>query len=256
MDTLPIRAVFFLPGGILPAAIQYNPLLNVLKDGIQPLLKDLEVYSSDKPAPGYDLSQEVEGLRQVADTKGYNSFHLVGYSGGGAVALAFAAAYPKRVKSLALSEPTVIPSQEWLQSENGYLRALDRVMLLNPNEQIQEFERLNLRLGVQPPPPPPGEPPAWMAKRPAGLMAMTQAFSSVNIDLKKFRKFHKPVYLAIGSLSNPIEVRKAETMASLFSDFRVEVYVGRHHFDPPQRAEPERFAKALVTLWKRAEQAE
>jgi pimeloyl-ACP methyl ester carboxylesterase len=249
------RSVVFLPGSIMPAAIQYNPLIKVLGSEIQPLLKDLEIYSGDVPAPRYHLDQEVEGLKHFVDREEINIFHLVGYSGGGAVALAFVAAYPEKVKSLALSEPAVIPSQEWLKSEEEYMKALAQVMLLPPNDQMREFVRINLRTGVQPPPSPSGEPPAWMSKRPAGLKAMAQAFSTSHINSNQFRQFHNPVYLAVGSLSNPVEERKAETMAKLFSDFRVEVYAGRHHFDPPQRAEPERFAKAIVRLWEQAEQA-
>src|SRR5258708_3466983 len=39
----------------------------------------------------------------------------------------------------------------------------------------------------------------------------------------------------------------------VFPDFTVEVYPERHHFDPPHRIEPERFAAALKRLWTRAE---
>lgn len=129
-------------------------------------------------------------------------------------------------------------------------------MSLAPAEQMREFMRLNLRPGVQPPPPPPGEPPDWMVRRPAGIRAMSRAFSTYDLNLERFRQFSKPVYLAIGSLSNPIEERKAETLSKLFPDFRSEVYAGRHHFDPPQRAEPERFAQAISEVWSRAESAE
>ena len=205
---------------------------------------------------GYQLEDEVEDLKHTADAGGYHKVHLVGYSGGGAVALAFVATYPERVKSLALCEPAVIPSVEWLQAEAETMRAFDRVMLLPPNEQMREFIGMHLRPGVPPSPPPPGEPPPWMAKRPAGLKAMVRAFSSAKITEDQFRRFHGPVYLAIGGLSNPIEERKGAVLAGLFTDLRVEIYEGRHHFDPPQRAEPERFAQALTGLWSRVEQAE
>lgn len=47
----------------------------------------------------------------------------------------------------------------------------------------------------------------------------------------------------------------AERLAGLFPDLRLEVYQGRHHLDPPHRAEPGRFARALRDLWERAEAA-
>lgn len=41
------------------------------------------------PPPGYSLETEVAGIRRVADEAGFDTFHLVGYSAGGASSLAF-----------------------------------------------------------------------------------------------------------------------------------------------------------------------
>ncbi|GAP16007.1 predicted hydrolase [Longilinea arvoryzae] len=256
MDTTAPRAVIFLPGSIQPAAIQYAPLLGALGGHILPLLKDLEVYAGAQPAPDYSLSTEVESLRKSADAAGFERFNLVGYSGGGAVALAFSAAYPERVRSLALSEPAVIPAQEWLQKESDYFSEITRAMSLPPAEQMAAFFRANLRPGVQPPAPPAGEPPAWMAKRPQGLKAMVRAFSEASCTYDQWRNFANPVYIAVGSRSNPVEERKALTLSDLFQDCQVEIYPERHHFDPPQRAEPERFARELEGLWMRTAESE
>ena len=38
-----------------------------------------------------------------------------------------------------------------------------------------------------------------------------------------------------------------------FPDFELEVFEERHHFDPPHRIEPERLARSLEALWRRAE---
>ena len=171
--------VVFLPGGIQPAAIQYTPLLKVLGDAIQPLLKDLELYRDNTPPAHYALSDEIESLKRVVDEAGMQSFHLVGYSGGGAVALAFTGTYPKRVLSLALSEPAVIPSQAWIQQESVYWQQMSQVMSLPDNLLMQEFMCLELREGVPLPPPPAGDPPPWMAKRPAGLKGLGRRFFQV-----------------------------------------------------------------------------
>ncbi len=82
---------------------------------------------------------------------------------------------------------------------------------------------------------------------------MIRAFQHAQIDRARFRDFRRPVYLAVGSLSHPIEAHKASVLSSLFPDIQIEVYEGRHHFDPPQRAEPARFAHALRSLWARSE---
>jgi pimeloyl-ACP methyl ester carboxylesterase len=162
------------------------------------------------------------------------TFHLVAYSGGGAVALAFTSAYPK-VQSLALSEPAVIPSQEWFRQESDYWHQMEQVMSLPDKLLMQEFIRVELRDGVPLPPPPAGDPPPWMAKRPAGLKALVGAFSRYDLTYNHLREFSKPVYIAVTGLSNPVEMRKADVLSGLFPDLQVEVYQDRHHFDPPQR---------------------
>jgi len=255
MDAKKAYPVVFLPGAIMPAAPQYEPLLKVLDGTVEPVLKDLELYRDAAPPPDYSVDVEVQALRRVADDRHLHDFHLMAYSGGGAVALAFIATYPDRVRTLALSEPAVIPSPAWMRAEAAYYAEIQAAMALRPADQLREFTRLNLRPGVVPPPTPPGPPPPWMSLRPAGLRAINAAFHNTHLDLDSFRQYRRPVYLAVGSLTHAIEERKAKTLADLFSDFRLEVYEGRHHFDPPQRAEPERFARALRELWARGEPA-
>lgn len=248
------RSVIFVPGGTLPAALQYQPLLTALNGEVRPFLKDLEVYAGDEPPKDYRLDQEIEGVRRFAESNALSRFDLVAYSGGAAVVLAFVARFPEMVTSLALTEPAVIPSQQWFDEESAYRAGFEQVMLLPPPEQMREFVRLHLRSGVPPPPSPSRPAPAWMAKRPAGLKAMAHAFTSYDLNLADLRRFDRPVYFALGSLTASFEERMAEKLGTLFPNFRLEVYEGRHHFDPPQRAEPERYARALRELWQGAPQ--
>ncbi len=68
-----------------------------------------------------------------------------------------------------------------------------------------------------------------------------------------------PAQLAYGGLiselgSNPDHYAEiAQRLSSVFPDFELEVFAERHHFDPPHRAEPERLARSLQSLWRRAE---
>jgi pimeloyl-ACP methyl ester carboxylesterase len=246
--------VVLVPGGVNPAAISYGPLLEVIQDEAEVVVKDLEVYAADTPPPGYGLELEVEGIKRAAEAAGLKSFHLVGYSGGGAASLAFIAKYPELVRSLALIEPAWIGSDPSPEEATAWVE-MDRVMALPPDERMQAFLHAGMRPGVQLPPFPPGPPPPWMARRPAGLEAINRAFKTYQLDREDFRHFRQPVYLALGSLSHPIEEHKAKVLNSLFPDIRVEVYEGLHHFNPPHRAEPERFARALRELWTRSEVA-
>jgi hypothetical protein len=116
-------------------------------------------------------------------------------------------------------------------------------MALPPDRMLPAFMRANLRPGVELPPPPPGPTPPWLAKRPVGLTALTGAFAASELDLDALGRFQRPVYFALGGLSNPDHyARIAERLAGVFPDFSLEMFEERHHFDPPHRAEPERLA--------------
>ncbi len=248
--------IMFVPGGVTPAALSYGPLLQALGDGVRPILKDLEVYATETPPADYSLLLEVEGIDRAANQAGVGRFHLVGYSGGGACSLAYVAQHPERVISLALTEPAWIGSVA--AEDAAHWNDMSRLMRLPPAEQMEGFQRWHMRPGVDAPQPPAqaGPPPPWMAKRPAGLRALLGTFNTYKLDQSRFRLLKGPVYYALGSLSNRFFEHEAQALARLFPDFRLEEYDGRSHFDPPQRAEPERFANALRDLWKRAERVE
>jgi len=250
----PLPALF-VPGGVNPAAITYGDLLAALKDTVDPVLKDHELYAADAPPPKWGLSTEVEAIRDAADRAGFGSFHLVGYSGGGAICLAFVLAQRDKVRSLALIEPAWIGKSGWTPEEVNYWAEEDRIMALQPQDLMREFMTLALRPGAPLPPPPSGPSPPWMARRPAGLRAFMAAFRAEDLDHDRLRQFTKPVYVAYGDESSVVEKIKAERLGRIFPDCRVEVYKGTHHFAPPQRLQPQRFAQALLELWNRADAA-
>jgi len=238
---------------VLPAEPAYAVLLQVLGERVDPVTKDLEVYAEDRPPPDFGLETEIRGILREADAQGFRRFHLVGYSGGGASSLAFAAKHGGRLLSLALLEPAWggnerTPPEETLMRRFRELESL-------PHEQFMaEFVRLQLAPGVEPPPPPTGPPPAWMAKRPAGIRAFIDAFDRCDLDLEALSAFDRPVYFALGGRSNRDYFGlMADRLAEIFPDFTVETFEERHHFDPPHRIEPERLASSLLALWERAE---
>ena len=245
--------VVLLPGSVLPAEPAYAALLHELRARVDAVAKDLEVYSGDQPPLDYSLDTEVRGILREADLRGFDRFHLVGYSGGGASSLAFAAAHGDRLHSLALLEPAWAgndrtPDEEALMER---FRALESL----PADQFMAgFVRLQLAPGVEPPPPPEGTPPPWMAKRPAGVRAFLDAFDNGDLDTEALRAFGRPVYFALGGRSNSDYYgRMAERLAATFPDFTLETFPERHHFDPPHRIEPAHLANSLLALWRRAE---
>ncbi len=247
-----------LPGVVLPAALAYGSLLDALGDEVDAVAKDLELYAGDAPPPGYAIDVEVDGVLRAAEEAGFERFHLVGYSGGGAVSLALACRHPERLRSLALAEPAWAGNWDLSPEEEALWRRFFELSDagLPDDELMSEFVRMQLRPGVEPPPPPSEPAPPWMAKRPAGIKALLAAFRSGGLDRGRLEGFDRPVYFARGELSNPdYWGRMGERLARVFADFTSEVYDGRHHFDPPHRAEPERFATALRSHWAGADAA-
>jgi pimeloyl-ACP methyl ester carboxylesterase len=243
-----------LPGGVLPASLAYEALLDELGDGVSAVAKELEVYGGDLPPTGFTLDFEVAGILRCAQEAGFDRFHLVGYSGGGASSLAFAAAHPDRLRSLALLEPAWAGNGELSAEEVAVWAEFRRIAELPSDEMMPAFMANQLRPGVEPPSPPPGPPPPWMASRPAGLRAFIHAFVTGELDLDALRRFERPVYFALGGLSNPAYYgRMADRLSGVFSDFTLEIFENRHHFDPPHRVEPEQVASSLKELWARAE---
>ena len=248
--------MILLPGGVLPADLAYGPLVEALGDEVEAVAKDLELYGGDEPPGDYSLDTEVAGAVREADARGWERFHLVGYSGGGAAALAAATRHPDRLLSLALLEPAWTGDWDLSEAERAMWREYEKLDALSPDEFMAAFVRLQLRRGVAPPAPAPGSPPPWMTKRPAGIRALARTFRTYDLDRESLRRFDRPVYYALGALSNPDQYgESAERLSRAFEDFTLEVFEERHHFDPPHRIEPQRLARSLHTLWKRAEAA-
>jgi len=245
--------VILVPGAVLPAELAYGALLEALGDSVNAVPKDLEVYAGEEPPADYTLDVEVEGILRTASTAGFDRFHLVGYSAGGASSLALAAKQPARLLSLSLLEPAWAGNEELDPAEQRVWQEIDSVMARPPEEMMPAFVRVQLAPGVTPPPSPPGAPPPWMAKRPAGLRALAGAFSAGELDLDVFRDFRSPVYFALGALSNQdLYAKTAERLSSAFPDFTLEVFEDCHHFEPPHRTRPDQLAGSLRALWANA----
>jgi pimeloyl-ACP methyl ester carboxylesterase len=247
--------VVLLPGVVLPAELAYGGLVGALGEDVETIVKDLELYREDSPPADYSLDTEIAGVLREADARGWGSFHLVGYSGGAAAALAFAAHEPERLRSLALLEPAWAGSWGWSPEHAQLWAQYDAVAQLPPEQVMPAFMRLQLRPEVPLPAPPPGPPAPWMKFRPAGISALMRTFHTYELDRDALAAFERPVYFALGGLSNPVQFgEEAERLAHVFRDFTFEVFPERHHFDPPHRTEPERLANSLREVWARGNQ--
>jgi pimeloyl-ACP methyl ester carboxylesterase len=249
----PIR-VILVPGSVLPAQPAYGALIEALGPDVDAVAKDLELYDGDEPPPGWSLDTEIDGVLREADARGWETFHLLGYSGGGAAALAFTARHPQRLLSLTLLEPAWAGSWDWSPAHAQLWKEYEALETLPPDQFMAAFMRLGVKPDVVLPPPPEGGPPPWMHKRPAGIRAFLRDFKIYDLDRARLAAFHRPVFFALGGLSNPDDYGEvAERLSTVFPDFRLEVFPDRHHFDPPHRIEPERLAALLRDHWERAD---
>jgi pimeloyl-ACP methyl ester carboxylesterase len=239
----------FLPGIVMPATIRYAALIEELGDSTRAVVKELEVYATATQPEGYGIESEVEGISRAADAAGFDRFHLYGHSAGGACALAYAAVHPERVLSLALDEPASDFSSE---DRSALRKEIDTIAGRPAGELLSAFLRLQLAPGVEPPFRPAGSPPEWMTNRPAGIDAFIGALLRYPHAAERLRTFSRPVYYSYGSLSNPRWLAMRDRLASLFPDFRSELYEGFHHLETSHQRAPARVASALRRLWSQA----
>jgi pimeloyl-ACP methyl ester carboxylesterase len=237
--------VVFLPGIIMPAELRYEPLVRELGNGIQAFTKELEVYAPTVSDKKYMLDAEVEALVRAADMRAIDRFYLYGHSAGGAIAIGFAAVHPGRLLGLGLDEPASDFSEE---TRAVWAKQLDPINALPTDERMQAFMRAQVASSVQLPPAPAGEPPAWMASRPAGIDAFTAAMN-VHVLKASPSAFGGPVYYSFGSQTNPVWQEMRARLASVFPNFTSEEYDGLHHLNTSHVAEPARVAAALRRVW-------
>lgn len=237
-----------VPGITNPVEISYGPLITLLRDNNTRLVtKELEVYADGTQGAIFSAMIEADGIVRAADEAGLDTFHLVGYSAGGLAALAAIEKYPERLRSVTLIEPFGTGSYESSPEEKAFLDRAATVLDLPSEQRVAAFLPMNVSEGVEIAPA--GPPPDWMEHRPAGVAALVRAARQTKFDKEAFRAFERPVYVVMGSLSNPAWYRMVDTLVGLFPNIKVEVYEGLHHLTPPQRLEPELFAEALQGVW-------
>lgn len=246
--------VICIPGSVAPAAQRYAPLVAASRDVAELHLKDLEVYRDQAPPPDYSIEMELAGIDRYADSLGLGRFHLVGYSGGGFVSLAYAATRPARLLSLGLFEPARIPGAHTAVEQAANRSLHEQLRGLDGQDFMSAFVRLQLKPGVQPPPAP-ASPPPEMRNRPAGISAMIRAFDGYRLDRALFEACSFPVFAGYGDLSDDYQVVKVQVLAGLFGDIQVRRYRGVHHFVASEEIYTAQHVGELVNLWQRAEKA-
>ena len=232
-------------GAVAPATWTYARLQRQVNDHTSLILRDLEGYGQPL-AIDYRLHSEVEAIKRAANAAGFDCFHLVGYSAGGGVALAYAVAFPERVRSLTLIEPAWIGNHIWDPEEAAYLTMVDRAM------QLPVSERGRALLAAMSPPgtdPSTIPTPDWLMERAARFASIWQGFREATLDMQSLQSFPSPVYLPVGGKSHPRFLLAARWLTSMVPRCQVDVYQDQNHLEVPPIRETERFIRAVHPLW-------
>ncbi|MGH2451239.1 MAG: alpha/beta fold hydrolase [Candidatus Limnocylindria bacterium] len=247
---MPDPACIFLPGIVMPAAMRYEALFGALGGERRDLVPlDLLIADEAWPAASYSIAAEIAALDRVADAAELERFHLYGHSGGGAVALAYAAARPDRLLSVALDEPSTdfsaadLAGPDWTE-----LRGIRDLPL---SERLPAFRRLQVAPGV--PVPLPDPLPAWIDPAPGRIVAFTEAAAGHRVAPERYRAFRSPVHYTYGSLTRARYEATRDRLAALFPRLVSERYEGLHHLHCAHQGAPDRVAAALRALWREAE---
>jgi pimeloyl-ACP methyl ester carboxylesterase len=238
--------VCFLAGE--SAARSWRYVVPLLDPGTEAIFHELlGVTTTD---PGYSLQDEVDSLGEALPPA--TPAHLGGFSGGATLALAFVAAHPDRVASLTLVEPawSFLPLTGL---EAAYYERLAAALCGPAAGERDAFRRLLVRPDVELPPARPDLVRAALDRDAAGLptslRVMTEAMQRHVVDPAAFALYQGRVLVVIGGRSHPMWRAQGEALAAAFPVSRLEVFERRHHLDPPQKAETERFVSAARWAW-------
>jgi pimeloyl-ACP methyl ester carboxylesterase len=236
------HVLFVAPEG---APELFKRVAAALGEEIRPAFKNMDLLPAGQLITDWMLDGEVRSLLTFADAEGLETFDLIGYSGGAAVCLAFAAAHPARLRSLTLIEPPWIGNDIWSEEERRFVDEFDALSELPPPELVAAFFEL-FAPGSNLPLPPDEKRVARMAE---ALQMVWQGYRAKPLDRSLLTQINVPVYLPVGGHSTPRMRALAELLASAFPQVRVEVFAEQHHFDLLHRAAAE-FAVGLSTTMK------
>lgn len=227
--------IHYLVGG------QGDPLIVIHGggDGARAWIKNLEALSENYTVyvpdlPGFGRSQPIDGdfyLSELAEfvdefshNLGLESFHLMGHSLGGGIALHYALRFPDKVKKLVLVSSMCLGSEIalWVRvlSIPAICRAIGKAalavlrgvkwvadLLLAPVEFIIPLSRTNIRLGS----------------------SLTTLKEQTTVLLHRLSEIMVPTLVVWGAKDGILPVEQAYTAAELIPDCQVKVFEDGGH---------------------------
>jgi pimeloyl-ACP methyl ester carboxylesterase len=99
---------------------------------------------SDRPAIRYDLDLYICQLRELIDTLGIESMHLIGWSMGGLIVTRFAAEHPASVASLTLISPGLFLDSFGFGQRLSRLPGMHRLIAWRVGDVIDRLDKAHL----------------------------------------------------------------------------------------------------------------
>ena len=237
----------WLAGAGAPPEESFGSCLEIAQRWISCVPKPLELFAQATPPDAYSVDAEIATIDSTLDALGAPAAHLVGFSGGGGIALAYALRRPDRVLSLALDEH-VIGHHLDVDDEEALWREVDEALALDGlGATLKIVELLN-----EPGAPPlqlPSPMPDWVASRIWGTPLLLRAVRDVAVGRSDLRGAPWSVYTSYGSGTRQALKGWCQAVADCVPNGTSEVYEGADHNRPAHEIDAERFTAALRSLW-------
>lgn len=215
-----------------------------ISDRCEVAVVGLSVWTLELSAP-YELTTEVAAVEQAAADRGWDSYHLFGFSAGATVALAAACANPDAVLSVAVFEPASIGDDDWSPHETQWRSELSRLRELPREERQTVFRRLLMATAECLPPL--GAAPLWdeHTDKLEDMLAQT-GFTSGDLAA-----LSQPVLSMSGALSNLRFTALTKRLLEVVPRATPAVFDSCSHLAPPHRIAQQELADELSRLWSR-----
>jgi pimeloyl-ACP methyl ester carboxylesterase len=240
--------------GVTPAEVTYRGFAEALAGRAVLLLKDLEGYANEYPT-NYDWETEVTAIARITEKRGWQQFHVMGYSAGASVALGFACSFPDRVESLSLIEPWFVGNDvSWSQEYARLLESVDTALNLPLQERFAAFLQAFTPEQEPLPPMPRTSQFPWVLTRSERQGRMWPQWRDPARGPRQLIPPRAlPLHITVGAATHPAILVVARNLARQFPKATLDIYQERNHFDAPQVREPLRFADAVKSKWEQSQ---
>ena len=243
-EITPIARVLWLSPST-PAERSVELVARVLEGRADIVPKELEVWA-DGPLVSYTIDDEVEGVRRVAEDRGWSRFHIVGFSAGATVALICARVMASSVATVTVIEPATIGDDDWSAGEADWRARMQTIFALPP-----PLRRIAFRQAMMHPDEAPPERLLPSSDSPERGQLLEQALATTGYASSDWAVLTQPVLVVTCGRSHPRFAEVSARLRDVVPDVSAAMFPSLSHLESPQRHDPERLGALLVDLWSR-----